>query len=80
VNEATVKKIIYGFGSVCTQLRGGYTDVLDDVPDTSWSLANALAYIGLGVLAPIKAINPIAAAPEDDKEKFSVLYVHTFLY
>ena len=75
VNENVVQKIINGFSETCASLRKGYTDVIDDLPtDPSWTLANTLSYIGLGMLAPIKAINPIAA-PEDYKEKFGVLYV-----
>ncbi|MCJ1444589.1 MAG: hypothetical protein MMC23_005091 [Stictis urceolatum] len=73
VNENTVKKLILGFGSTCVNIRSEYVQVINDVPDTSWSLANTLAYIGLGVLAPIKAINPVAPGPEDEQEKFASL-------
>jgi hypothetical protein len=75
VNEATIKKIVDGLAGTSLVIRKGYTEIIDDLPpDPSWSLTNTLSYIGLGVLAPIKAINPIAA-PEDHKEKFGLLYV-----
>lgn len=76
VNEATIQKLASGFAASCLLLRSQYTDIIDDLPpDTSWSISSTLAYIGLGVLAPIKAINPIAVAPDDHKEKFAMLYV-----
>ena len=75
VNEKAIEKIILGFSETCASIRKGYTEVIDDLPvDPSWTLANTLSYIGLGMLAPIKAMNPIAA-PEDYKEKFGVLLV-----
>ena len=73
VNESTIQKLVSGFSETCIQTRKQYTDVIDDLPpDLSWSLSNTLSYIGLGVLAPIKAINPIAS-PEDHKEQFAAL-------
>lgn len=76
VNETTVEKIVAGLAVSCLRIRSNYTDVFDDIPDTSWSLASALAYIGLGVLAPIKAINPVGADTEaEEQEKFSTLLV-----
>lgn len=75
MNEAAIQKILDGLAETCLLIRKGYVDIIDDSPpDTSWTLANTLAYIGLSVLAPMKAINPIAAT-EDYKEKFGVLYV-----
>ena len=77
VNEAVIQKIINGLSEACASMRKGYTDVIDDLPvDPSWTLASTLSYIGLGMLAPIKAMNPIAA-PEDYKEKFGTLSVTT---
>lgn len=73
MNEAIIQKIATGFASTCKDVRRAYTEVIDDLPpDPSWSISNTLSYIGLGVLAPIKAINPIAA-PEDHKERFKSL-------
>jgi hypothetical protein len=78
VNESTVEKIITGFSASCLQMRSKYIEIFDDVPDSGWSLASALAYIGLGVLAPIKAINPVGADNEGiEQEKFSILFVTT---
>ena len=75
VNEKVIEKIILGFSDTCAVIRKGYTDVIDDLPvDPSWTLSSTLSYIGLGMLAPISAINPIAA-PEDYKEKFGILSV-----
>ena len=75
VNEKAIEKIILGFSETCATVRKSYTDVIDDLPvDPSWTLSSTLAYIGLGMLAPIKAMNPIAA-PEDYKEKFGILLV-----
>jgi hypothetical protein len=72
VNESIIQKICQGLGCTCSRARDQYGAIIDDTPDTSWSLGNTLSYIGLGVLAPIKAINPMAAT-EDSKEKFAVL-------
>ena len=73
VNEAVIEKIATGLAATCTSIQQSYIGVIDDMPpDTSWSLAKTLSYIGLGVLAPIKAINPIAVS-EDHKERFGVL-------
>ena len=70
VNETVIRKIINGVAEASLSLRKGYTDIIDDIPaDQGWSLAAALNYIGLGMLAPIKAIAP-TNAPEDQKEKY----------
>ena len=46
---------------------------MEDLPE-GWNLSNALSYIGLGILAPIKAISPLAP-PEVSKEQFAGLLV-----
>jgi hypothetical protein len=73
VNETLVGKIVLDCGKVCSDMTAKYVDIINDIPDTTWTLASTLTYIGLGVLAPIKAINPVAAAPEEEHEKFAVL-------
>ena len=74
VNETTVEKIVAGFADSCLQIRGRYIEILDDVPESNWTLASALAYIGLGVLAPVRAINPVGTDIEAlEQEKFAVL-------
>ncbi|MCJ1408072.1 hypothetical protein MMC19_002145 [Ptychographa xylographoides] len=66
VNESTIQKIISGLGSIFAQSRQKYAAIFEDVAE-GWNLSSTLTYIGLGVLAPIKAITP-AAASEDNKE------------
>ena len=74
MNESIVDKMVAGFATTCLQIRSHYIDIVDDVPDSGWSLASALAYIGLGVLAPIKAINPVGIDVEGiEQEKLSIL-------
>ena len=74
VNESTIRKIVYGFGKSCASLRNQYAAVLEDLPE-GWNLSNALTYIGLGILAPIKAISPNVSA-ETTKEQFAGLFVN----
>ena len=75
VNEKVIEKVITGFSATCTIIRRGYTEVIDDLPvDPSWTLSNTLSWMTFGMLAPIKAINPIAA-PEDYKQRFDPLSV-----
>ncbi|MCJ1433101.1 hypothetical protein MMC27_002460 [Xylographa pallens] len=71
VNEATIQTIVSGLGVTFSQSRNKYASVIEDVPE-GWNLSSTLTYIGLGVLAPIKAIAP-AAATDDNKEKFAAL-------
>ena len=69
VNEAAIQRIINGFAEACLRVRTQYTDVIDDVPtESGWTLATTLNYIGLGMLAPIKAIAP-APSVEDQNGK-----------
>ena len=72
VNEMTIQKIVTGLGNVLSESRSKYNAVLDDIPAEGWSLSSALTYIGLGVLAPIKAITPTMAA-DDSNERFAAL-------
>ncbi|MCJ1381536.1 hypothetical protein MMC17_004647 [Xylographa soralifera] len=77
VNEATIQKIVSGLGVTLSQSRNKYAFVIEDVPE-GWNLSSTLTYIGLGVLAPIKAISPAApTAADDNKEKFAALFVPT---
>ena len=78
VNESTIQKIISGLGSIFAQSRQKYAAIFEDVAE-GWNLSSTLTYIGLGVLAPIKAITP-AAASEDNKELFAALQVFQLLY
>ncbi|MCJ1315581.1 hypothetical protein MMC15_000901 [Xylographa vitiligo] len=71
VNEATIQTIVSGLGVILSQSRNRYVSVIEDVPE-GWNLSSTLTYIGLGVLAPIKAITPAPSA-DDDKEKFATL-------
>jgi hypothetical protein len=76
VNEAVSQKLVQGLGKLCASSRDQYAAIVQDHPDQSWTLSNALNSIGLGILAPIKAINPIAPADDDTKERFAALLVH----
>ena len=71
VNEATIQRIVNGLGTELAQSRNKYAEVSEDVPE-GWTLSSTLAYIGLGVLAPIKAITPTTVI-EDSNEKFAIL-------
>lgn len=73
VNEANILKMLHGLRKACADSRDQYAAVLDDLPE-GWKLSSALNYIGLGVLAPVKAITPIAAS-DDSKSQFADLYV-----
>lgn len=68
VNEANILKILHGLRKACADSRDQYAAVLEDLPE-GWNLSSALNYIGLGILAPIKAITPTATS-EDSKEQF----------
>lgn len=73
VNETTIQKIVRGLGRICSQSRNHYVTPQEDVNE-GWTLSNALAYIGLGILAPRKTVST-AAGHEDAKEQFAALYV-----
>lgn len=73
VNESSIQKLLYGFRNTCKGSRNRYVAILDDVPH-GWSLSSALTAIGLGILAPVKAIAAKGDA-EDEKESFDTLYV-----
>ena len=71
VNEVIIQKIIAGLGNSLALSRNKYGAVIEDVPE-GWTLSSTLTYIGLGVLAPIKAITPTVVT-EDSKEQFAAL-------
>ncbi|MCJ1463199.1 hypothetical protein MMC07_001804 [Pseudocyphellaria aurata] len=71
VNETTIQKMVRGLGRICSQSRSHYVSPQEDVNE-GWTLTNALAYIGLGILAPRRTV-PTAAGHEDAKEKFAAL-------
>ncbi|MCJ1400273.1 hypothetical protein MMC11_003477 [Xylographa trunciseda] len=71
VNEAIIQTIVGGLGITLSQSRNKYASVIEDVPE-GWKLSSTLTYIGLGVLAPIKAITP-ATTTDDNKEQFAAL-------
>lgn len=73
VNEEVTQAIAKGLGKVFANTRAKYIEIVDDQPDTSWTLSNTLSSIGLGVLAPIRAINPIAQNEDETKEQFAIL-------
>ena len=72
VNESTIQRIVQGFGNICSQSMNMYAAIEDDVPE-GWTLSSTLTYIGLGVLAPIKAISPIAISADTADEQFAAL-------
>ena len=71
VNETIIQKIVRGLGKVCSQSRDHYVP-LQENPNEGWTLSNALAYIGLGVLASGKSAVS-APSVEDAKEQFAAL-------
>lgn len=71
VNEAIIQKIVTELGNALSRSRSKYSAVLEDVPE-GWNLSSTLTYIGLGVLAPIKAITPTVAT-DDSNERFAAL-------
>jgi len=71
VNESTIEKIVTGLGTVYSQSRDYYVSVQEDV-DEGWTLNSTLTYIGLGILAPGKALSQIPNI-EDAKEQFAAL-------
>ncbi|MCJ1309059.1 hypothetical protein MMC25_002714 [Agyrium rufum] len=70
VNQDIIRKLLRGVGSSCTSIRTGYSSIQEDVPET-WNLSNALTSLGLGILAPVKAIVPLPEA--DTNEQYGVL-------
>lgn len=71
VNETTIQKIVRGLGKVCSQSRNHYVSPQEDINER-WTLSSALAYIGLGILAPSKIVST-APGNEDAKEQFAAL-------
>lgn len=47
VNETAIGLIVRSIGTACRELRTGYTDIQDDLPE-GWSLGSALGMLGLG--------------------------------
>ncbi|MCJ1372448.1 hypothetical protein MMC20_003672 [Loxospora ochrophaea] len=73
VNESNIQKIVGGLGDTCTRVRSKYIAVQEDLPE-GWNVSNTLSYIGLGVLAPVKAIVPISATDDSkEREEFAAL-------
>ncbi len=71
MNEGTIQKIVIGLGTIYSQSRDHYVSVQDDV-DEGWTLNSTLTYIGLGILAPGKALSQTPNT-EDPKEQFAAL-------
>ena len=73
VNEEVIKKIIVSVGQTCTDLRGTYVDLQEDLPE-GWTITSTLSMIGLGAIAggPKKAAAPVVD-PEAAKELFAKL-------
>jgi hypothetical protein len=74
VNDAIIKKIVFCIGSTCSSARDKYVEVLDDLPE-AWSIGSTLAFVGLGALAPGRKPATPVLTPEEQKVKFSALYV-----
>jgi hypothetical protein len=74
VNEATIQKIIRCVGQACKNLRGGYIEIQEDLPE-GWSIANTLTMFGLGAIAPGAKTNQKKPAydPEVAKQMFAKL-------
>ena len=77
VNETTILQCQDGLGETCKELRNGYAMVQPDTPEP-WNFSSALSSIGLGILAPIKAMAP-AASEDLAKKQFSYLFVDLLL-
>lgn len=71
VNESTIQKIVTGLGTIYSQSRDHYVSIREDV-DEGWTLNSTLTYIGLGILAPGKALSQTPNI-EDAKEQFAAL-------
>ena len=55
LNKSTIQKVCNDVGHITASLRDAYLGVQGDV-DESWSITNALSYIGLnGLTSPGKA-------------------------
>ena len=76
VNQAIIFQYQDSFGEACIELRDGYAVVQPDTPEP-WNFSSTLSSIGLGILAPIRAITP-AASEDVAKEQYSNLYVDRF--
>ena len=74
VNEGIIRKIIKSVGHTCTNIRGEYVKVQDDLPD-GWTITNTLSMIGLGAIAPGGKPVPQAIDPEVAKNMIMKLYV-----
>jgi len=72
VNEGTIQKIIRSVGETCSESRGKYIAVQEDLPE-GWSISTTLSMIGLGAIAP--GTKPVAPTidPEVAKEMFAKL-------
>ena len=76
-NEAIILRYQEGFGETCSELRNSYAMVHPDTPEP-WNFSSALSSLGLGILAPIKAITP-AVSENATKEILANLSVISFL-
>ena len=65
VNQSNIQKIVRGLGSSCTNSRDRYVAIQEDIVE-GWTLSSTLTYIGLGVLAPIKATAPPTTTKSDE--------------
>lgn len=72
VNEGTIQKIIRSVGNTCTDARGKYVAIQEDLPE-GWSIGTTLNMIGLGVIAPGAKTTTPAIDPELAKEMFAKL-------
>ena len=72
VNESIMIKIVRDLGVTFAKSRARYVTLQEDIAE-SWSLSSALNYIGLGMLAPNRAVAPQVPKVEDMKEDFSDL-------
>lgn len=73
VNEGTIQKIIKSVGQTCSNTRGKYVAIQEDLPE-GWSISGTLSLIGLGSITPggAKATAPVID-PEVAKEMFAKL-------
>lgn len=72
MNEGTIQKIIRSVGNTCTDARGKYVAIQEDLPE-GWSIGTTLNMIGLGAIAPGAKTAAPAIDPELAKEMFAKL-------